>query len=319
MPSRTPSSFNGATLVGAWKEQLLQETALNGPHASTEPRSWERGRLINQAAPVTSRKSFNGATLVGAWKGSDPITLTQSQVTLQRSHARGSVEGARCRRGLNSWTWLQRSHARGSVEGQPHSHAAFAQLPASTEPRSWERGRPPPRPQGPLSRGHCFNGATLVGAWKAASSRVFQLSTSLCFNGATLVGAWKDRQHPQEPIQAPASTEPRSWERGRFLVFDANGNAGGELQRSHARGSVEGLLASLVSPDTHLLQRSHARGSVEGDDFMAYLRPPVPASTEPRSWERGRRPRTHQGSARRKCFNGATLVGAWKGRQDKSN
>ncbi len=134
--------FNGATLVGAWKVNGCGRLRITASGASTEPRSWERGRPRPRPRHGSPRRRFNGATLVGAWKEVKVLENCLHSRMLQRSHARGSVEGASRLPVTPPQKWLQRSHARGSVEGHTPFHQRTTKIhQASTEPRSWERGR----------------------------------------------------------------------------------------------------------------------------------------------------------------------------------
>ncbi len=193
-----------------------------------------------------------------------PSASSATACLLQRSHARGSVEGPKTALGLIPKHWLQRSHARGSVEGSrppwPQIHRAQLQRShargsvegwccrgavaglsgASTEPRSWERGRARPCMKR-LTPNWSFNGATLVGAWKGAEGEPGR-GRRCRFNGATLVGAWKAGIHFQSQARlGAASTEPRSWERGRSqrATVRMTGIAASTEPRSWERGREE--------------------------------------------------------------------------------
>ncbi len=261
-PAGAMRCFNGATLVGAWKaasplaavssSPWLQRSHARGSVegrqagarflllflASTEPRSWERGRWRRRCQGRWCRIGFNGATLVGAWKVPSIRVWSCPCHGLQRSHARGSVEGS----------WLitsefapfnastePRSWERGRA---PRGTRSTAPAHASTEPRSWERGRTAKQFRPLLPRGS-FNGATLVGAWKAAA--VGTVAAALVLQRSHARGSVEGNLHSEaRPFGRIASTEPRSWERGRAYWPNTKAAAFALLQRSHARGSVEG-------------------------------------------------------------------------------
>src|SRR5690554_3769144 len=86
----------------------------------------------------------------------------------------------------------------------------------------------------------------------------------------------------------PASTEPRSFERGDIQPLSHGLPPVSLLQRSRALSSAE-MAGHEVEEigDVYLLQRSRALSSAEITEHAEIFSLPALASTEPRSFERG--------------------------------
>ncbi len=138
------SSFNGATFFRTWRGPGAGYRPAGRVWASMEPRSFERGERYWRRERPASRPSFNGATFFRTWRGWRP----------------GNRHCGRCE--------LQWSHVLSNVERIDRVTCCFPLLPASMEPRSFERGESTARiiPSPVLTS---FNGATFFRTWRDRS------------------------------------------------------------------------------------------------------------------------------------------------------
>ena len=207
------SSFNGATLLRAWRAGSFGRNRIGrGGRASTEPRSFERGERAACLQASLRRRGFNGATLLRAWRARSPLRPLAPLLRLQRSHAPSSVESPPAPAAPAPSHGLQRSHAPSSVERSSCVVVFFPAVLASTEPRSFERGE---------SGGFRGSGLHTLASTEprsfergetGAAPRTAARSRS--FNGATLLRAWRGLSPLGVRMGPEASTEPRSFERG---------------------------------------------------------------------------------------------------------
>ena len=237
---KSTTGFNGAALSRARKEwkarwwagqrgKLQRGRALTSAEgevdsfcshvaleASTGPRSHERGRSRGQPRDCPASVRFNGAALSRARK--EPVTTATSQPRkrLQRGRALTSAEGA-------------------STQSEHH----------------------------PSHRG--FNGAALSRARKECAALTMRGPDTGLQRGRALTSAEGDARSSNESSHPPASTGPRSHERGRT-----------ERERADQQ-----RVGASTGP------RSHERGRPTPPPADA---PTTPASTGPRSHERGRAP-----------------------------
>ena len=130
---------------------------------------------------------------------------------------------------------------------------------ASMEPRSFKRG----------NRRHSDRHTDKMASmeprsFKRGNTRFRQVSaTSIaCFNGATLIQAWKPASVDANGSAAAASMEPRSFKRGNALRTSL-WRRRSMLQWSHAHSSVETPCRAPLAAAQ--LQWSHAHSSVETD------------------------------------------------------
>ena len=110
--------------------------------------------------------------------------------------------------------------------------------------------------------------------------------------------------------QFPASTEPRSFERGDPCWESVKAPDVLRLQRSRALSSAEMACARTISACSVSLQRSRALSSAEIISKLRHHRSHRQASTEPRSFERGDMLPIPEGGTGSPGFNGAALFRA---------
>ncbi len=170
-------------------------------------------RAPGGSAPCTS---FNGAALFRARRDVDWLPLLCVLRVLQRGRALSSAESADTVADALDAAIAStgpRSFERGEVVGNRRRGRA---ADASTGPRSFERGElSRQRSLARSSRG--FNGAALFRARRAAAPRR-PSRTGGCFNGAALFRARRERERCVSRKGFPASTGPRSFERGEAIT-----------------------------------------------------------------------------------------------------
>ena len=280
-----PTRFNGAALFRARRCYLAVALLSQAVHASTEPRSFERGDKRTPSAFIKSG-------------------------SLQRSRALSSAEivpGAlRVDCQLVAST-EPRSFERGDSENWDLVPGWF---PASTEPRSFERGdsakdlkaiaaaTPLQRSRAlssaemptqhwhvfrhfPLQRSRALSSAE-ISARRPHHAHPYQLQRSRAlssaeiseptwftspfvnrFNGAALFRARRLMDWVERLMDAIASTEPRSFERGDSFTRAAAIAGPLALQRSRALSSAEMISESRSPSSAPSLQRSRALSSAE--------------------------------------------------------
>ena len=190
--------------------------------------------------------SFNGAAPVGARKAKAVVPHHRLHFLLQRGRARGGAEGRLPQFLLDCVGDGFNGAAPVGARKEPSSHSSTSSGGASTGPRPWGRGRPPPsntfRWCTPLQRGRARGGAEGPGPTESpwhpqwlqrgrARGGAEGRKTSCrpghgaqSFNGAAPVGARKVNWNwgGIGPCSR-ASTGPRPWGRGRCLSVTPSG------------------------------------------------------------------------------------------------
>ena len=245
--------------------EILREIGIakSSEGASTGPRSFERGDCSNKKLIFCSMGCFNGAALFRARRfatiptGIAPALPCFNGAALFR--ARRYPNSVRAYRHSMR---LQRGRALSSAEIQGRCPLHPVYRPASTGPRSFERGDSMPPPRWLLPR-QGFNGAALFRARRSATSAICTRTEYSCFNGAALFRARRSR--------AGVTT----------------GSSSTLLQRGRALSSAEIVAATVLAHPADVLQRGRALSSAE---IIYLVRGPDDydgASTGPRSFERG--------------------------------
>ena len=205
--------------------------------ASTGPRSFERGIFRTDRRGTLTIARFNGAALFRTRNSLPRLQDHQKRERLQRGRALSNAElHVRLSRSLRAG-WLQRGRALSNAELRKAGGLHLPNLPASTGPRSFERGihegaAPRPRSRvastGPrsfergisgttmastsrrstLQRGRALSNAEFDGSTGAVAQRP-QLQRGRALSNAELSSAAKRRCS-----SLSASTGPRSFERG---------------------------------------------------------------------------------------------------------
>ncbi len=199
----TPWSRNSSLQRGRALSSAESERDAHGPrgeaHASTGPRSFERGETLSPAAKAKGDMLQRGRALSSAERheGRDATPLQWWASTGPRSFERGELV-------------------------LPHRLAL--QRLASTGPRSFERGEAASAAES-FTFHPCFNGAALFRARREAAMPWSQCIMRLLQRGRALSSAESQNASPRLTRAIVASTGPRSFERG-------------EHQRSRRRGPV---------------------------------------------------------------------------------
>ena len=236
--------------------------------------------------PISSPGGFNGAALGRARRYGALNPTPSAPMVLQRGRARESAEMAspRPRRAAGPPASTgPRSGERGDTVDVLDIHAAVEI--ASTGPRSGERGD-----LGALSREDVafagFNGAALGRARRSVAPKR-RAGQAPSFNGAALGRARRSIHTPAEVGRILASTGPRSGERGDD----------GDVQRpirprrvasTGPRSGERGDLRAELRMDARRVASTGPRSGERGDETRSKDRVKASlASTGPRSGERG--------------------------------
>ncbi len=157
--------------------------------ASMGPRFFKRGECPLGFCGQCAGFRFNGATLLQAWRAGHPLGLqTRHDVASMGPRFFKRGEHFRPAQPGSLAVALQWGHASSSVESprpryRGHTVACFN---GATLLQAWRAARAPRRPPPPRS----FNGATLLQAWRVSRSSP-RRPGGHCFNGATLLQAWR--------------------------------------------------------------------------------------------------------------------------------
>ncbi len=202
-------------------------------------------------------------------------------------------------------------------------------------PRFFKRGEMPPlaSPRRPPT---CFNGATLLQAWRVHGLVNFS-HCLLSFNGATLLQAWRvERAQNDGSCARPASMGPRFFKRGELTNASMTAMPSAGFNGATLLQAWRVPFASRYLRMRFTLQWGHASSSVESDVYSGIRPCQIPrfngatllqawrecqagtratcaaASMGPRFFKRGEWMLNWEFPAKRQSFNGATLLQAWR-------
>ena len=298
-------------------------------HASTEPRSFERGNESPSDVLSAPQQLQRSRVLSNA---ETHVIPSGQRVPIHRFNGAAFFRTRkRCRRysdspgispGFNGAAFFRtRKPARWE---NPSGRSSGA----STEPRSFERGNPGDRRrlnwrEPLLQRSRVLSNAE-TRICRAPGDRALSFNGAAFFRTRKLEFAFCCRAKPRAsteprsfergnrrvrdgpPGETLASTEPRSFERGNRRGFvDAGDRA--QLQRSRVLSNAETPSAPTNVSYRKWLQRSRVLSNAETSVSAGVCEASKGASTEPRSFERGNRSTAWSPTPSRNCFNGAAF------------